>query len=174
MLFLMSHGGVFHRGSKLAKSQKSVPHHLCASVTMSLKRILEYTKPSQWMLFQPCGALEQRDSLEWPKCKPAVELRAKIPHSWHKLPNLMLSNELSQANKLKKKQTISLFSNSCLNYDKMYTTACNKEISELAEAEIHGFLSHFSVGMGESLSKMLRRCILGAVLSPRFLASEGR
>ena len=41
ILFLMSHGGPFHRGSKLAKSQKSVPHHLCASVTMSLKALTE-------------------------------------------------------------------------------------------------------------------------------------
>ena len=52
----------------------------------------------------------------------------------------MLSNELSQANKLEKKQTIGPFSISCLHYDKMYTTACNKEISEWADAEIRGFL----------------------------------
>ena len=33
----MSHEGVFHRGSKLAKSKKSVPHHLCGSATIPLK-----------------------------------------------------------------------------------------------------------------------------------------
>ena len=37
MLFIMSHARVIHRGSKLAKSKKSVPHHLCNSATMSLK-----------------------------------------------------------------------------------------------------------------------------------------
>ena len=39
MPFLMSHEGVFHRGSKIAKSKKSVPHHLCGSVTIPLKEI---------------------------------------------------------------------------------------------------------------------------------------
>ena len=36
-IFLMSHVGVIHRGPKLAKSKRSVPHHLCALATMSLK-----------------------------------------------------------------------------------------------------------------------------------------
>ena len=40
MPFLMSHEGVFHRGSKLAKSKKSVPHHLCGSATIPLKSAL--------------------------------------------------------------------------------------------------------------------------------------
>ena len=40
MPFLMSHEGVFHRGSKLAKSKKSVPHHLCGLATIPLKDLL--------------------------------------------------------------------------------------------------------------------------------------
>ena len=42
MPFLMSHEGVFHRGSKLAKSKKTVPHHLCGSVTIPLKVLIYY------------------------------------------------------------------------------------------------------------------------------------
>ena len=47
----MSHEGVFHRGSKLAKSKKSVPHHLCGSATIPLKRLKNINGQS-WKLIK--------------------------------------------------------------------------------------------------------------------------
>ena len=52
MPFLMSHAGVIHRGSKLDKSKKSVPQHLCASATMSLK---EYESFWSFLMLETLG-----------------------------------------------------------------------------------------------------------------------
>ena len=86
MLFLMSHGGIFHRGSNLAKSQKSVPHHLCASATMSLKQyfngpiaIFSYSNPARdqlWDFLQRCLHSEY-NCLTFMSCKERSSLSSK-------------------------------------------------------------------------------------------------
>ena len=104
-----------------------------------LKHILEYSEVDEWAWVRSednpsdlgsRGVLlsELNSSELW---KHGLEYLTQFNYDFesHKLSSITLSNELSRVDKLETRQTVSVFSQSCLHRDKMCTTDFNKDLS---------------------------------------------
>ena len=116
-----------------------------------LKRILEYSEVDEWAwvwsednpsdLGSRGVSLGELNSSELWKQGPEYLTLSNYDFESHKLSNITLSNELSRVDKLETRQTVSVFSQSCLHRDKMCTTDFIKDLSLRQMSEMREMLS---------------------------------